>query len=84
MKHKEGDILIAKNTVHMNPDVSKKRWLTKNKRYTIIENDTIGKVIIIHSDFGKFHQIPYTDRKKYFYTEQEYRKAKLEKLNEGG
>ena len=73
---KVGNRLIAKNTEFMH---SGEVFLKKNERYTVIANDKYH--FIIHSEFSTFHLLRYTDIKKYFYTEKEYRLQKLNKIN---
>lgn len=84
---KVGDILTARKTLYMNNHLNEKEFLflLKDKKYKITDVDINRifeweSVIIIKSEYKLNHRITFDRIEKYFYTQKELRKLKLNKL----
>ena len=81
MKPKKGDILIANDDYYRR--INARDIFYKHKMYIVLDNSDLG--FYIEAETGKewilYHELTL---KNYFYTEKEYRKLKLDKINESG
>lgn len=69
----------AKDVV--NNEVIVSEWITKNKCYKLVLKNDINYIIDNDKEFNSTLAIPKIFE-KFFYTDQQFRKEKLQKLNE--
>lgn len=81
---KAGDFLYCKQTYqHINIIDNVEEWVTKGKCYKIVYDENCAVYSIIDNDGDMNNTLLLPNLLKiYFLTQQEYRKLKLEKLNE--
>jgi len=80
MIYKRGDILIAKDTIYMEKRIDK--FILCGKSYKIIYVNS-NQDIYINSEFMDNHFVGGVHIKKFFYSVNEYRKRKLERIKNG-
>ncbi len=80
---REGDLLYCKKTYISTSTLGKEEWITKGKSYKVVYDKEANVYSIIDNQDEINNTILYEKyMKKYFYTNQEYRKIKLQKINE--